>query len=106
MTATKQKELEIKNKYTGEIIRTIPADTKETLKAKIKEAHSHQNELNKMDFFERAEWLSKLASKLRFKKKHFKELVVAEGGLPWKYSEWELGIVTTGFILKQIALTG
>ena len=50
-----------------------------------------------MDFFERAEWLSKVASKLRFKKKQFRELVVAEGGLPWKYSEWELNIVTNGF---------
>ena len=91
------KELEIKNKYTGEVIRTIPADTKETLNAKIKEVHSHQKELTKMDFFERAEWLSKVASKLRFKKKQFRELVVAEGGLPWKYSEWELNIVTNGF---------
>ncbi|MHA1468696.1 MAG: hypothetical protein ACTSP6_11560 [Promethearchaeota archaeon] len=30
---SKSKELEIKNKYTGEVIDTIPADTPETLQA-------------------------------------------------------------------------
>ena len=36
---SKTQELQIKNKYTGEVIRTIPADTQETLQAKIKNAH-------------------------------------------------------------------
>ena len=50
-----------------------------------------------MDFFERAQHLSKYASKMRFKKSKLKDLIVAEGGLPIKYSEWELNIVLTGF---------
>jgi len=94
---SKVKELEIKNKYTGEVINTIPADTPETLQAKIKKAHKNQVLLKKMDFFERAQLLSKFASRLRFKKKNLKEMIVAEGGLPIKYSEWELNIVTNGF---------
>ncbi|MFX1327778.1 MAG: aldehyde dehydrogenase family protein [Promethearchaeota archaeon] len=91
------KELEIKNKYTGEILRTIPADTPETLQEKIKKVHKNQHLLKKLDFFERAQLLSKFASDLRFKKEQLKEMIVAEGGLPVKYSEWELNIVTNGF---------
>ena len=37
---SKTQDLQIKNKYTGEVIRTIPADTKETLRAKIKKVQS------------------------------------------------------------------
>ncbi len=94
---SKVKELQIKNKYTGEVIDTIPADTPATIREKIKKVHKHQHLLKKMDFFERAQILSKYSGKMRFKKNKLKELVVAEGGLPIKYSEWELGIVLTGF---------
>lgn len=94
---SKVKELEIRNKYTGEVLRTIPADTPETVQEKIKKVHACQNLLKDMDFFERAQLLSNYASKLRFKKKQLKDLIVAEGGLPIKYSEWELNIVMTGF---------
>ncbi|MHA1405206.1 MAG: aldehyde dehydrogenase family protein [Candidatus Helarchaeota archaeon] len=94
---SKTEELEIKNKYTGEVIRTIPADTKETLNAKLKKIYRNKDSLKELDFFERAKLLGKVATKLRFKKKMLKELIVAEGGLPWKYSEWELSIVTNGF---------
>ncbi|NVM02232.1 MAG: aldehyde dehydrogenase family protein [Candidatus Helarchaeota archaeon] len=90
-------ELKIKNKYTGEIVDTIPADTKETLNSKIKNAHRNWDKLKEMDFFERVKLLGKVATRLRFKKKELKKLIVAEGGLPIKYSEWELAIVTTGF---------
>ena len=90
-------ELKIKNKYTGEVIDTIPADTPESLRTKIKKIHTNQHLLKKMDFFERAQLLSKYSSKMRFIKKKLKDLVVAEGGLPIKYSEWELNIVLTGF---------
>jgi len=93
----KVQELEIKNKYTGEVIGTVPADTPETVKEKIKNVHKNQHLLREMDFFERAQLLSKFATKLRFKKAKLKDLVVAEGGLPIKYSEWELGIVMNGF---------
>jgi acyl-CoA reductase-like NAD-dependent aldehyde dehydrogenase len=94
---SKVKELEIKNKYTGELIESIPADTVESVQEKIKTVHKNQDLLQEMDFFERAQLLSKFASKLRFKKNELKDLIVAEGGLPIKYSEWELNIVTTGF---------
>jgi acyl-CoA reductase-like NAD-dependent aldehyde dehydrogenase len=94
---SKAQELEIKNKYTGEIIRTIPADTKETLSAKIKKTHKNQYLLAEMDFFERSKILAKFATKLKFAKKKLKPLIVAEGGLPIKYSEWEMNIVMNGF---------
>ena len=94
---SKVKELEIKNKYTGELIESIPADTVESVQEKIKSVNKNQDLLKEMDFFERAQLLSKFASKLRFQKNELKDLIVAEGGLPIKYSEWELNIVTTGF---------
>ncbi|MFX0072551.1 MAG: aldehyde dehydrogenase family protein, partial [Candidatus Hermodarchaeota archaeon] len=94
---SKPKELIIKNKYTGEVIDSIPADTPESVKEKIKKVNENQKLLKEMDFFERANLLSKYASKLRFNKNKLKELIVAEGGLPIKYSEWELSIVTQGF---------
>ncbi|MFX0007531.1 MAG: aldehyde dehydrogenase family protein [Promethearchaeota archaeon] len=94
---SKSQELSIRNKYTGELIGTVPADTPETVRKKIKKVYNKQNLLNKMDFFERAQLLSKFASKLRFKKKKLKDMIVAEGGLPIKYSEWELNVVTNGF---------
>jgi acyl-CoA reductase-like NAD-dependent aldehyde dehydrogenase len=94
---SKSKDLVIKNKYTGEVVGSVPADTPETLREKIKKIHENQYKLKEMDFFERANLLSKFASKLRFNKQKLKDLIVAEGGLPIKYSEWELSIVTTGF---------
>ena len=94
---SKLQELEIKNKYTGELIGTVPADTPETVRDKIKKIHKNQHLLREMDFFERSQLLSNFATKLRFKKPELKDLVVAEGGLPIKYSEWELNIVMNGF---------
>ena len=94
---SKSQELKIKDKFTGEVIRTITADTIETVNEKIKKVHRNQYLLNEMDFFERAQLLSKFASKLRFNKNKLKDLIVAEGGLPVKYSEWELNVVTNGF---------
>jgi len=94
---SKLQELEIKNKYTGELLGTIPADTPETVRDKIKKIHKNQHLLKEMDFFERSQLLSNFATKLRFKKPELKDLVVAEGGLPIKYSEWELNIVMNGF---------
>jgi len=94
-------DLQIKNKYTGEVIKTIPADTPETIQKKIKKIHRNQDKLKEMDFFERSQILSKFATRLRFKKKELKELIVAEGGLPIKYSEWEFDIVSNGFKFSE-----
>ncbi|MFW9952445.1 MAG: aldehyde dehydrogenase family protein [Candidatus Thorarchaeota archaeon] len=94
---SKSQELKIKDKFTGETIRTVTADTIETVHEKIKKVHRNQKLLKEMDFFERAQLLSQFASKLRFNKNKLKDLIVAEGGLPVKYSEWELNVVTNGF---------
>jgi len=110
---SKVQELKITNKYTGEVIGTVPADTPETVREKIKLVHKNQDLLKEMDFFERAQLLSQFASKMRFRKNQLKDLIVAEGGLPIKYSEWELNIVTNGFrfcdwyyqFLKEKSLT-
>ncbi len=87
----------VKNKYTGDVLGEVPADSSESLQSKIKKIHQNAVNLRKMDFFERAQWLGKIATKLRFKKNQLKDLIVKEGGLPIKYSDWELSIVSNGF---------
>lgn len=94
---SKDLELKIKNKYTGEVIRTITADSKETIQAKIRNADRNSDVLKKLDFDERVKWLGKVATKLKFKKKQLKELIVAEGGLPIRYASWELEQPSHGF---------
>ena len=59
---SKSQELKITDKYTGEVIRTVTADTIETVQEKIKKVHKNQHLLKKMDFFERAQLLSKAVS--------------------------------------------
>ena len=39
---SKTNELQIKNKYTGELIDTVPADTPETLRDKIKTVYKNR----------------------------------------------------------------
>ncbi|MFX1294172.1 MAG: aldehyde dehydrogenase family protein [Promethearchaeota archaeon] len=90
-------EIQVKNKYTGEIIATIPADTRETIQAKIQKIAKCEKKLKQSDKFERVAWLGKVARKVRFKKKELKRIIVAEGGLPIKYAEWEISIVHNGF---------
>jgi succinate-semialdehyde dehydrogenase/glutarate-semialdehyde dehydrogenase len=90
-------EIKVKNKYNGEVIATVQADTKESLQAKIKKIALQEKKLAESDKFERVEWLGKVARKIRFKKKELKDIIVAEGGLPIKYAEWEISIVYNGF---------
>ncbi|MHA1652329.1 MAG: aldehyde dehydrogenase family protein [Candidatus Helarchaeota archaeon] len=90
-------EIKVKNKYTGEIISTFKADTRETLRAKIQKIAKYAKSLAQSDKFERVAWLGKVARKIRFKKKELKNIIVAEGGLPIKYAEWEISIVYNGF---------
>nr|MDO8115259.1 aldehyde dehydrogenase family protein [Candidatus Sigynarchaeota archaeon] len=89
--------IQVKNKYTGEVLGSIAVDTAESLRLKIKKCNEQAPALKKMSFEERAQVLGKVATKLRFKKNDVKKLIVAEGGLPIKYSEWELSIVSNGF---------
>jgi len=96
-TGDKTLEIEVKNKYTGELIATLQADTRDTLREKIKRIASFSDMLAKSDKSERVAWLGKVARKVRFKKKELKNIIVAEGGLPIKYSEWEISIVYNGF---------
>jgi succinate-semialdehyde dehydrogenase/glutarate-semialdehyde dehydrogenase len=89
--------IQITNKYTGEELDTILADTAGSLREKIEHAHENASALTSMAFEERVEWLGRIASELQSKKKDVKKMIVAEGGLPIKYSEWELSIVSDGF---------
>ncbi len=90
-------EVKVKNKYTGEEIATLPADSQETLRAKIVKISKKFDDLRRSDKLERVDWLGKVARKVRFKKQELKDIIVAEGGLPIKYAEWEISIVYNGF---------
>ncbi len=90
-------EIIVKNKYNGEVIATLPADTRDGLREKIKRIAACSKTLASSDRLERVAWLGKVARKVRFKKKELKNTIVAEGGLPIKYAEWEISIVYNGF---------
>ena len=65
-------EIVVKNKYNGEVIATLPADTRESLQEKIKRIAACGDILAHSDRLERVAWLGKVARKVRFKKKELK----------------------------------
>ncbi|MFX1418014.1 MAG: aldehyde dehydrogenase family protein [Promethearchaeota archaeon] len=90
-------KLDILNKYTGEVIDSLEADTVETIKDKIKRTAQWEYKLLNTTMEERIEVIKDIASVLVENKKKIKDIVVDEGGLPVKYSEWEFSIIEKGY---------
>jgi succinate-semialdehyde dehydrogenase/glutarate-semialdehyde dehydrogenase len=90
-------KLDILNKFTGEAIDSLEADTAETIKDKIKRTVQWEYKLLNTTMEERIEVIKDIASVLVKNKKKIKDLIVDEGGLPVKYSEWEFSIVEKGY---------
>jgi len=90
-------KLDILNKYTGEIIDSVEADTAESIREKIKKVLKWEKKLLNTTLNERIEVIKGIANVLIEKKKELKDLIVAEGGLPIKYSEWEFSMIEKGY---------
>ena len=83
----KDMKLDVLNKYTGEIIESLEADTAETIKEKIKRTAQWEYKLLNTTLEDRIEVIKDISNVLIKEKKRIKDLIVAEGGLPIKYSE-------------------
>ncbi|MFX0035135.1 MAG: aldehyde dehydrogenase family protein [Candidatus Hermodarchaeota archaeon] len=90
-------KLDILNKYTGELIDSLEADTVETINEKIKRTAQWEYKLLNTTMEERIEVIKDIASVLVKNKKKIKDIIVDEGGLPVKYSEWEFSIIEKGY---------
>lgn len=89
--------LDIFNKFNGEIIDSLEADTDETIKNKIERTAKWEYRLLNTDLEERIDIIKGIASSFLEHKKEIKNLIVAEGGLPIKYAEWEFQMIEKGY---------
>ena len=90
-------KLDILNKYTGEVIDSLEADTVETINQKIKRTAQWEYKLLNTTMEDRIDVIKDIASVLVKNKKKIKDIIVDEGGLPIKYSEWEFSIIEKGY---------
>jgi succinate-semialdehyde dehydrogenase/glutarate-semialdehyde dehydrogenase len=90
-------KLDVLNKYSGEIIDSLESDTAETIKRKIKRTSQWEYRLLNTTLDERINIIKDIADVLIKDKKRIKDLIVAEGGLPIKYSEWEFSMIEKGY---------
>lgn len=90
-------KLDVLNKYTGEIIESIEADTEETIQNKIRRTVQWEKRLLNTTLAERIDVIKDIAKVLFKEKKKIKDIIVAEGGLPIRYSEWEFAMIEKGY---------
>ncbi|MHA2088273.1 MAG: aldehyde dehydrogenase family protein, partial [Promethearchaeota archaeon] len=90
-------KLDVLDKYTGEVIDSLEADTAETINEKIRRTAQWEYNLLNTTLEERIEVIKDIADVLIRDKKKIKDLIVAEGGLPIKYSEWEFSMIEKGY---------
>jgi acyl-CoA reductase-like NAD-dependent aldehyde dehydrogenase len=90
-------KLDVLNKYSGELIDSIEADTKESIHNKIKRCAGWEGILLNTTLDERINVIKGIADVLIKRKKMIKELIVDEAGLPAKYSEWEFSMIEKGY---------
>jgi acyl-CoA reductase-like NAD-dependent aldehyde dehydrogenase len=90
-------KLDVLNKYNGEVIDSLEADTADTIKEKIKRTAQWESKLLNTTLEERINVIKDIADVLIRDKSKIKDLIVAEGGLPMKYSEWEFSMIEKGY---------
>ena len=90
-------KLDILDKYTGELIDSLEADTEETIKKKIQRTAKWEYKLLNTSLDERLDTIKDIANVLIKDKEKIKKIIVAEGGLPVKYSEWEFQMITKAY---------
>ncbi|MHA2324970.1 MAG: aldehyde dehydrogenase family protein, partial [Promethearchaeota archaeon] len=73
------------------------SDTAETIKRKIKRTSQWEYRLLNTTLDERINIIKDISDVLIKDKKRIKDLIVAEGGLPIKYSEWEFSMIEKGY---------
>ncbi len=84
------RRVEIRDKYTGEVIGEVTQDTRRDLRAKIHRAFQAREAVRETSFEERAELGRRIGRQLTERRAEFEELMVREAGQPRKFARWEL----------------
>jgi len=84
------RRMEIRDKYSGEVIGEVAQDTRRDLRAKIHRAYVAKNAVRRTSVAERAELGRRVAGRLEERRAEFEELMVREGGQPRKFARWEM----------------
>jgi acyl-CoA reductase-like NAD-dependent aldehyde dehydrogenase len=100
---TLAESIEVKDKFTGEILGLVPKASKKDVEIAINTADSAFNEFRKYPAYKRAEILSKTADLLVEEKEKFAEMLAKEVGKAWKFAlgEVERAIETFNFAAEE-----
>jgi acyl-CoA reductase-like NAD-dependent aldehyde dehydrogenase len=82
--------LEVRDKYSDEVIGEITQDTRRDLRAKIRRAFRAKEAVRRTSFEERAELGRRVGRRLEERRAEFEELMVREAGQPRKFARWEI----------------
>ncbi len=84
------RRVEVRDKFSGEVIGEVTQDTRRDLRAKIHKAFQAEPAVRATTFRERAELGRRMARMLQERRAEFEDLMVREGGQPRKFARWEL----------------
>ncbi|HJW15291.1 MAG TPA: aldehyde dehydrogenase family protein, partial [Thermoanaerobaculia bacterium] len=84
------RRVEIRDKFSGEVIGEVAQETRRDLRAKIHRAFLAKEAVRRTSFEERAELGRRVARRLEERRAEFEELMVREAGQPRKFARWEL----------------
>ena len=88
--ANKQRVIEIRNPYDGEVVGTVPKATVAEVRKAIARAHGYKSKLTR---YERANLMQRAAALLRERTAQASDLITRESGLSKKDSLYEVGRV-------------
>jgi acyl-CoA reductase-like NAD-dependent aldehyde dehydrogenase len=93
--------LEVKNKYDGKVIGTLPVTSRESLDAAIDAAERAENVMADMPAHKRAEILLKTAALLRERSEDFAKTIAAEAGKALKFARAEVDRAISTFTIAS-----
>ncbi|HLN58838.1 MAG TPA: aldehyde dehydrogenase family protein, partial [Thermoanaerobaculia bacterium] len=82
--------VEIRDKFTGDVIGEVTQDTRRDLRAKIHKAFQAREAVRETTFEERAELGHRVARKLEECRTELEDLMVREAGQPRQFARWEM----------------
>ncbi len=85
-----KKFLEVANKYTGEVIGSVPLTDKETFEEAAKSAQDGFSLISSMPAYQRSKILEKTSEKIEEKKEEITRIIAMEAGKAWKHAKAEV----------------
>ena len=82
--------LQVKNKYTGEVIGSVPLTDKETFEEAIKSAEVGFSLISVMPAYERSKILEKTSERIEQQKDEITRIIALEAGKAWKHAAAEV----------------